>query len=356
MRFLKNSLLVFASAVIPLLLIEIALRFYPVNGGFDFEPVNAEQPVFHARPNRQVTTSKGWNFHNSRSVQINNAGFRNNQDYTTAHNNPLIAVIGDSYVEAIQVDYENTFYGRLSNDLDGLATVYSFGFSGAPLSQYLTWAKHAVDHYNAEYLTFNIISNDFDESMLKYGQRPGFYQYQECQSGLMCNKRNDYEIGNFRPIIARSALLRYLVFNVHILEMIANFNTEAEPVHYIGNVLESVDPVVNSDSKMVIDLFFRDLQDIGISAENISFLVDGRNYDTTDSRFDLSFFGQMRQYFFEVSAKNDYTTIDLKKHFDIHYSENGKHFESKADAHWNELGHEIAGHQLKNLYMKILHH
>ena len=79
--------------------------------------------------------------------RVNNAGWVNDQDYEHQDVTPLLAIIGDSYIEAMMVPYEQTVYGRLANTLEGRLRVYSFGASGAPLSQYLIWARHAVEHY-----------------------------------------------------------------------------------------------------------------------------------------------------------------------------------------------------------------
>ena len=41
-------------------------------------------------------------------------------------------------------------------------------FSGAPLSQYLKWADYSIKVFNSKHLVFNIVGNDFDQSLLKY--------------------------------------------------------------------------------------------------------------------------------------------------------------------------------------------
>ena len=67
-------------------------------------PVDAADPVLHFTPNRPFTNSLGWNFHNVVHGRVNNAGFVNDQDYVR-DGPPLIAVIGDSFIEAQMVPY-----------------------------------------------------------------------------------------------------------------------------------------------------------------------------------------------------------------------------------------------------------
>jgi hypothetical protein len=69
----------------------------------------------------------------------------NDQNYDPSTDTPLMAVIGDSYVEALMVPYEQTIQGRLSQRVPSHNRVYSFAASGAALSQYLAYAMYAKD-------------------------------------------------------------------------------------------------------------------------------------------------------------------------------------------------------------------
>ena len=94
--------------------------------------------------------------------RVNNAGFVNDQVYRKEDEPPLLAVVGDLYIQAAMVPYPETLHGRLASNLEGRLRVYSFGASGAPLSQYLIWARHAVRDYGAQALVINVVGNDFD--------------------------------------------------------------------------------------------------------------------------------------------------------------------------------------------------
>src|SRR5204862_5996029 len=137
-----------ASIVFCLLAAEIALRFLPVSTGLRSTPVTAADPVLHFTPNRPFVNSLGWNMHNVVHGRVNNAGFVNEQDYVR-DGPPLIAVIGDSFIETQMVPYAESLQGRLAAALKDRFRVYSFAGSGAPLSQYLIWAGFAVREYGA---------------------------------------------------------------------------------------------------------------------------------------------------------------------------------------------------------------
>ena len=65
--------------------------------------MNAASPVMRFRPDREFTWSKGWDFAILTEKRSNNHGFLNRLDHSFS-SGPLLAVIGDSYVEAAQVE------------------------------------------------------------------------------------------------------------------------------------------------------------------------------------------------------------------------------------------------------------
>ena len=93
---------------------EIVLRFLPVSEGLRTEAVNHADPVFHFTPEREAIWSRGWRFEQVNRVRVNNAGYVNDQRYDPADPRPLLAVVGDSYVEASMVPYARTLHGRLA--------------------------------------------------------------------------------------------------------------------------------------------------------------------------------------------------------------------------------------------------
>ena len=127
----------------PLLMLEGIFHFLPVNEGLRARPVDDTDPVFRFTANRTATWSSGWNIERVNSVRVNNAGFVNDQNYETDDRRPLLAVVGDSYVEAVMVPYAQTMQGVLAGKAAPGGRVCSFAASGAPLSQYVVWAREA---------------------------------------------------------------------------------------------------------------------------------------------------------------------------------------------------------------------
>jgi len=90
-------------------LAEITLRFLPVSTSLFGQPVNETSPVFRFLPDR---------------------------DYEADTRSPLLAVIGDSYVEATMVPYAETLQGQLAAkavaDTDLFKQIFSVPADGKP--------------------------------------------------------------------------------------------------------------------------------------------------------------------------------------------------------------------------------
>jgi hypothetical protein len=331
------------------LIFEIILQFLPVNEGFKFRDVNISSPIFRAEPNNEVVHSKFWYFYQDRKIKTNNEGFRNDIDYVATQTSPMVAVIGDSYVEAVQVDYNETFFSILHNQLQPSGRCYSFGFSGAPLSQYLIWAEYAFQKFKAQNVVFSIISNDFDESLVKYKQSKGSHFYVPGPDSLHYLQRFDYRRSFLNKAVSHSALARYLYANVQITALPQKFTNFFKDTNdsFVGNVASNVSSTRISDSQLAINLFFRDLPTrVPLPKSKVVFILDGRFYDMKEKEINKSYFGQMRNYFLIKAASEGYRVIDLKPLFDQDYAEHKKRFDFPSDGHWNRDAHAIVADSL----------
>ncbi len=316
-------------------------------------PVNETNPVFRYTPNRTVTWSRFPDFSMQNEVHVNNAGFVNDQDYVAESTLPLIAVVGDSYVEALMVPYNDTLHGRLSKKLNGTSRVYSFALSGMPLSQYLAYATYARDTYHPEKYIIVVVGNDFDESLVKYVSTPGVHQFKMVDGELEL-VRNDYYPSKIRTLLRSSRFFRYLYMNCSIVELMHNVreisksifanNSDAE-VKYVGNTLAKADLQLLADSKNVVDEFLSRLPEAtGVAIDEILIVLDGlRPSLYTSASIDQdSYFGIMRTYMKKQAQLQGIPLIDMQGVFVQDYAKNSLLFEFPKDGHWNARSHGLA--------------
>ena len=333
---------------------EAVLRFLPVWSGIFAMPVTAASPIFHFRPDHDFVFSKDWNMALANRGHINNAGFVNDQDYRTDDPTPLIAVVGDSYIEAFMVPFRETVQGRLAAALAGRFRVYSFAASGAPLSQYLVWARHAVRVYGAQALVINVVGNDFDNSLAAYMKDArGFSVYVRDSAGELRLQLFEFKSETGGRFTSRSSLASYLVHNLqavhHARELWARLwgpsasAPSSAPPRYAGNTAAEAEPVRMRESLAAIDAFFRDFPvEVGLPPDRVLFTIDGFRYPQAAAAGAETYFDYMRQAFRAKAQALGYGAIDLDPAFFARHVRTGERFEYPTDEHWNPAGHAVA--------------
>ena len=358
-----------AAWIVPLLGVEILLRVLPVHGSTRRAPVDDEHPIMRFEPDREFTWSRDWNFSIINTVAVNNAGFVSDVDYRADAPGPLLAVVGDSYVEAFMVPFRSTCAGRLATLLEPAARVYSFGMAGAPLSQYLAWARHARDAYGPDGLVVVVIGNDYDESLIEYGGTAGYHYFAD-RGGRLALERVDRVPSLPYRLLRRSALVRYLGHNLQVLESarrVRSWVTGAEdsrqgprlsPVHTPASAERSrvAERPRVAASKRAVDAFLDLLPAYaGLDPGRIVFVVDGIRYGRSLAAARGSFVDVMRRYFLANADRAGYAAIDLQPRFIAHHRRHGQRFEWPQEGHWNALGHErcfdaVAGSDLLSAF------
>lgn len=342
----------------PLLMIEVVLRFLPVLSSTGTMAVDHKNPVIHLTPNQRFTYSKGWQFAIVNTGRINNYGYVNDQDYTSWTEQGPLVIIGDSYVEALMVPYEQTVQGRLARLLEKRGKVYSLGISGAQLPQYLAFAQYAWTEFHPRAMVFVIIGNDFDESLLKYKDGPGLHYFEEEGPGhdLMLVRR-DYHPSLGKRVLRYSALVRYLWGTVGIGEISSLVNQRFQGgARYVGNTTADVSEERLADSRRAVDRFFSELpQRIGLDHSHVLFVMDAIRpeiySESALKRVTGSYFDLMRQYFLQEAQGHGYEAIDMQPRFITRHRQDGSRFEFANDGHWNGLGHQEAADAIASSHM-----
>ena len=99
-EWLLGTVTVAITVAICVVVAEVVLRFLPVASSLYTVPVTAQNPVFHFTPNRDFVYSRDWDMVLANRGHVNNAGFVNDQDYQKDGSLPMLAVVGDSMIEA----------------------------------------------------------------------------------------------------------------------------------------------------------------------------------------------------------------------------------------------------------------
>lgn len=331
-----------------LLFAELLCRMLPINQGLRTQPVNEANPVYRFEANRTSTWSRGWNFSITNRVHVNNAGFVNDQDYAREGVRPLLAVVGDSYIEAGMVPYPETVQGRLAAAMGSRGRVYSFAASGAGLSQYLVWAEHARDTYRPDSFLFLNIANDFAESLYHRGRSPGSHHFVRLPDDRAELRRVDYEPTLFRRLARYSALAMYLVLNVKVEQALkADLqNLGATSQRWASNIQHDGTAEEYADYQWATRTFLDRLPTAtGVAPGRIAIAVDGMRdavYNPAQKAdLDKSVWGRMRAYMAAEARARGFVVIDMQPVFEAAFRVDGRRFEFPTDTHWNGYAHGL---------------
>ncbi|MHB0955983.1 MAG: SGNH/GDSL hydrolase family protein [Pirellulaceae bacterium] len=164
-RMLARMLLVVGGCLAGLLMGELALRLV----GYGLSTDSAFQPDPYCGV-RHVPYYRGWHTKEARVwIEINGHGFRD-RDRTVAKppDTFRIAVLGDSFAEAFQVEMQTTFWAVLERELGARwprpgqrVEVLNFGVSGFGTAQELDMLRHYVWAYHPNLILLQFLaSND----------------------------------------------------------------------------------------------------------------------------------------------------------------------------------------------------
>lgn len=332
---------IIAVAFITVFGLEVTARLLPVEQGYFLSDVTDTDPVAHREPSRQATASSGWRLENPRSRRLNNEGFLHDDDYENGAGTPLVAIIGDSQVDAPGVDFPDTVQARLAKRGTWASRFYTFGMSGAPLSQYVVWTDYARKSFAPDAVIFVISPNDFHESFDEAGLFEGFHYFVSSDNGRYRLSLRPHRRSLRSRLVEHSHLLAYLVHNLGVPEWIRSAFADAD---------------VLSDRKIrfLTDWFFAELNAFGLGPQNTAFVLSplsDRIYLQPECQPSSS--GHPMATFKAAASQRDYPVVDLAANFCNDYRDNGKELEFPGDVHWNAEGHRVLADAIMEVLDKI---
>jgi hypothetical protein len=278
---------------------------------------------------------------------INNRGWNSSIDFITPKRNPRIAIIGDSYVEALQVDVENSIAGQLGRLVGPDIDVYAFGISGASLSQYLQMARYARAHFDPDVLVINVVHNDFDESLCSVKQQAGMLCLQDGDDEVREAPITPYQSDRITRMARHSSLIRFAVANLQMRSRLSRlFSNDKSNSHYNANI--DVEQVKSKNGRIqkATDYVLTTLQREQ-GGTPILFLIDAPRKDIYEGRIDQSDVLWLHQLLRNRCERSGFYFVDLTEEFSRLFQANHVRFESEYDWHWNERGHLTAARVLQ---------
>lgn len=265
-----------------------------------------------------------------------------------------IAVVGDSFVEALQVAYGDSLAEVLARVLTAggqPAEVYRFGISGAPLSQYVYMVEREVTGYRPDWIVVNVVHNDFDESYK-------FVQGRYTSSFMKFRVADGKVTGELPPTPWRPRLIetlrqiatgRFLLYRWQVRPQVLVNLVLTRPA---GIAEGSIAANVNN-SRVLADR--RGVEAVADHAAArltaLASSIGARLLIVMDGDRDAIYRGQaespalaLNRIMAEAAERHRIAFLDLQPLFAADWVAHHRRFNFYADGHWNKLGHSIVGH------------
>ena len=263
-----------------------------------------------------------------------------------------IALVGDSYVEALQVASSDNVTGALGRILtqSGQPTeAYGFGISGAPLSQYVHMVEHEAVRYRPDWIVVVVVHNDFDESYL-------FKQGRYTSSFMKFRVADEKVTGELMPtpwqpgaieMLRQTATARFFIYRWQmrpqvIIDLLLPRPASAAESPYAANVEIGAILKQKRTVEAVADHTVARLAGLaaGVGAR-LLIVMDGVRqavYRGEQSSPAL----ELNRILAVAAANHGVALVDLHSNFSAHWAAHHRRFDFDTDGHWNELGHSVA--------------
>jgi hypothetical protein len=278
--------------------------------------------------------------------RVNNMGWPSQIDYSLDWGDrPLIALIGDSYVEALHVDSDKTMSAVLRRRLAKDFEVYSFGFSGASLCSYLHLSRYVAKHYNPEYLVICVEHNDFVETLCSEAKVHATWCLNVKDGRVQEIGPVPYERSRLNKLFRQSAFIRYLRYNLNVSQTMLTGLLAQYQNMLTGNINLEKTIALREEIEKAVDYVIGHIADENHD-RRVIFLMDAPREDIYAGTLPKSKLMRLNRLLEATCKQYDVAYVDLTTTFEASYRQFGNRFERDTDWHWNETGHKCAAEAL----------
>ena len=334
-------------ALLALVVLEAALRFLPVSKGLHRSLDFARWPLQYTTAHFRYDYSIGWSMLNAHHGVTNNYGHVSPFDFKR-RSHPIL-VIGDSYIESLMNDYDETLQGQLGGLIGAPDTVYGLGVSGTSASGYVGLARLARDEFEPAAAVILMVDGDLSESLLPAIGSHYLKQRSDGQFELAYEQIHGVPLSTrIRSLVGDSSLHRYLQVNLQFAP--ENILNAVRPS--AGSRPPPPDPPSQKQvgrQKQVVDWYLDTLpHSLALPPQCIALLVDADRYGiykpelASVPKDDPA----ARAYLIEEASRRGFRVTDLGPIFRSRYAKEREKFDHyPIDRHWNRRGHSIAAQE-----------
>jgi len=333
-----SLLLLLITLFLSVFFFEVTLRFF--NIGYGNAPLESDPKLHHSHPvnykfrSHNPTGEYGGHmiYYDENGLRIAEpSGFKKN-----VNDSCRIAFLGDSYTEAVQVGYEQSFVGLLDSQTECIVKNYGVS-SYSPIMYLLQW-QFIEDSFNPTHIFVQLFSNDMDgdERYFAIAEKDEFNNVIAVPG-----PGSDW----IRVQLRKSYLIRFIRKTQLKLKWIYE-NYKVDNKQVVSGIVEEV-PILTDLSRS----FIQKLNDnvVASGSKFILFVVPSK-YNAVNKSYDtkIGFSNKISDF----SNGNNIEFINLDKAFK-NLSLSGESLFFEKDIHFNEKGHSLVADIIAKQYPKL---
>lgn len=334
-----------AVAFVLLVAMELVLRMLPIVNGVHRE--DPQSPGTSARliAHRDYTWSIGWDLRHVVHGRTNAMGFPSPREYTPDQR--AVALLGDSFVEAYMLRYDESLAGQLDALWGGRMHAFNFGLSGASLPHYLGMAREMGSRFTFDAAVIVITPQDYAEG---FEMQDGLYRWRDSPEEDLIELVPATHRGRLQQLVRELALVRYLRGN---LKLTLN---RLLPAPEKACVLQ---PLSDTDHRRLVRYVEALPQALRLTPDKVVLVFNApisRIYDRVDrhretaepcANLDTNALAELRQ----LAASSGMKSIDVAKVLENHYRTHRRQLDfSPIDSHWNGLATAAVANEVVQVF------
>lgn len=301
-------------------------------------------------------------------VQFNSEGFRDKEHRIDKEKDVLrIAVMGDSFVEGLQVNRGNLFTTILENDLNETrkTEVMNFGVSSfGTTNEYWTY-KTYVKKYKPDYIVIAFYINDFIDNSELLDNRVLRINLMKHRPYFYLDKNDNLVENKFIPYSDKRNLMSNMLRKIKLLSLLRNAfyklrSKDSKEILFDEGKLYAMDYTLEIDesvnlTRKILEKFLltiiRDGSKPIVCLFDPAYLIDDSHKNKlikNGINFEKFVVNKPFNIIKELCRKLGVIVVDARPFFRKEYKKNNILF--LKDGHWNENGHRVIAKCLEEIF------
>ncbi|WNJ19762.1 alginate O-acetyltransferase AlgX-related protein [Pontibacter sp. G13] len=272
--------------------------------------------------------------------RLNEHGWNSAFDFVpkAGRSKPLVAVVGDSYVENLYCAPESHLDYLIYEGLEQEMDVFGFGRRGGNFSNFVPMIDYVNQEFQPDVYVFVVNHRNLRESIMELGRKPNFMQVAWENQQWKTIPAKAYQPHPFKEMANSSAIVRYLRMNIP-MELAW---PHLPPLFPQEEMAETPKPEVDQTAACL-----HLIQEMQQRAGNtpILFVLHPNRPSIYDGDVPVVQTEEL-QIVKESLQSMNLPVVDLNSAFKQAYERDQKLFEFEVNQHWNEYANEVAAGEI----------